>query len=1120
MSEDQPRALPGCGQPMYSGSDSDFEYSREQNLSIDSQQAFSVGEDHAPPDLPDPDVLDDNADSSMNRWYENGDILSSDEESVPVIGDSMEISDETSQSRSHRMGSTPSKTSALSSNTSEDTPDIKLEVEECIVVEKPTEKFSPASTLSSQLSPAKSTIPIIPRCSKDSKDKAIPKRRRSNSKAKALRFSDFRARTSIPSNIPHEELARQSVEAALSSRLNPFALHDNEYRMLENHICHEHVTAYINIRNRILRLWVRNPLVSVTPEEAAGCAYSSRWLGLAEVAYEWLLRDGYINFGCVTVPETSTGRAKKYKRERPQKTIVVIGAGMAGLGCARQLEGLFSYYREKWTSIGEEQPRVVVLEGRSRIGGRIYSHPLKDQASHGIPKNLRCTAELGAHIITGFDHGNPLNMVIRGQLALHYYPLKDNSSLYDIDGQVVERDRDKMVERLFNDILDRASLYRHKNPAPLLIEGDRTLIEAGRDPTGEAGRTISRVEREERGGNKIHEQPNGSIAEQVPAGLDKLTGKAHMVSGSRKKASPAVAAEAMGWKLASSVLACQEFNLDKVVKSMEHPTLGAAMDEGVKQYQYLLDLSPRDLRLLNWHFANLEYANAANVASLSLGGWDQDIGNEFEGEHAQVIGGYQQVPRGILHYPSKLDLRTGKAVNDIMYDRYASREVESVRSTRVVCEDGYRIGADHVVLTAPLGVLKERTIKFDPELPDSKLRSIDRLGYGTLNKVILVFKEPFWDVDQDMIGLLRDSEICNSLNQDDYASGRGRFYLFWNCVKTSGRPLLIALMAGDAAHQAEVLSDDEIVSEVTVQLARMFKQRTVPKPLETIVTRWSKDRFARGTYSYVGPTAQSSDYDEMAEQLGNLHFAGEATCGTHPATVHGAYISGLRAASEVIYDLLGPIEIPRPLVPPAPTKPEVSPASPPKKTTDTTPTSTESPKSKQARLQAVESEILAAIFAKLGPRPDKPGRSGANPFLLFSKDKWVDCKTKCDEARRAALGNPTAKASRNEIRIALGQMWRESSDEVKRPYIEKTVTNRAVNHESAATFGDRVAEWDKEAMGIRREFVREHPGLLSGEEERNMWQALGVLGGAERRAKKLSGYADSDGEGVDAVLAV
>ncbi|MCJ1407933.1 hypothetical protein MMC19_002004 [Ptychographa xylographoides] len=1020
----------------------------------------------------------------------------------------MDMSDEASQSQ--RMSSTPSKASGLSSKTSTDAVDIKLEMEENVVLKATQGNSSPTSSVSSKLSPAKSTTPIGLH---PPENHVKPKRRRRPSKSAKLQFSELRPRTSIPTNIPHEELARQSIEAALSSRLNPFALHQDEYQLLRNHICQLHVSAYINIRNRILRLWVRNPLVSVTTEEAAGCAYSSRWLGLAEVAYEWLLRRGYINFGCVEVPESSDVEInKRSKVRRSRKTIVVVGAGMAGLGCARQLEGLFSHYRDRWSSKGEEPPEVVILEGRSRIGGRIYSHPLRNQDSSGIPNQKRCVAEMGAHIITGFDHGNPLNMIIRGQLALHYYPLKDNSSLYDIDGRVVNRQRDKLVEKLFNDILDRASVYRHKTAIPPTSEGDRELIEAGRDPHGEGGGPIGSMDQTSRRAMQEFSKDRAGHTEQVPGGLDKLTGKAHMVSGSRTKAPAEAAAVAMGWRIFPSLQTIRDVDLDKVVNSSEYPTLGEAMDEGVRQYQSLLGLSAQDMRLLNWHFANLEYANAANVGKLSLGGWDQDIGNEFEGEHAQVIGGYQQVPRGIWQYPTQLDLRTRKAVTRISYDPKDGAD----NACLVETDDGETIEARHIVLTAPLGVLKSDTIAFRPQLPSWKRRAIEQLGFGVLNKVILVFEQPFWDVDQDMIGLLRDSVVENSLDQADYIRNRGRFYLFWNCIKTSGRPVLIGLMAGDAAHHAEMLTDAQIVGEVTQQLAKMYKLTQIPAPTETIVTRWGQDRFARGTYSYVGARAQSGDYDAMAKPVGNLHFAGEATCGTHPATVHGAYISGLRAASEIIDDLLGPIVIPSPLVPIAPTtKPENESVAPKNDFSTVLSPSSESADLRQARLESFETEILKAIFSKLGPRPDKPGRSSANPFLLFSKEKWSDCKAKCDEARRAALGASATKASRNEIRTALGQMWRDASAAIKQPYVDQTVSNRVVNHESAATFQDRVAEWDAEAMRARSDYVRAHPDVLSKEEESEMWKALGVFGGAGRKAKKMSGYADRSGSEME-----
>ena len=1028
------------------------------------------------------------------------------------MSEPMDMSDTTSNSQ--RFGSIASKRSADSSTTSGEIADIRIKREDdgSMLVENLQDHSAIPHSQSSGLSPIQSSTPSVFTAIKELTQPAA-KRRKVEKEQKSL-FSNFRPKTSIPSKLPHEELARQSIEAALHSRLDPFVLHPEEYQILREHICHSHVSAYLNVRNRILRLWVRNPLATVTAEEAAGCAYSSRWLGLAEVAYEWLVRRGYINFGCVEVPDLSDIKVKKHRRKSARKRVIVIGAGMSGLGCARQLEGLFSHYREAWTMAGEDPPQITVLEGRPRIGGRIYSHPLHNQSPKGIPKNFRCTAEMGAHIVTGFNHGNPLNMIIRGQLALHYHPLKDESDLFDVDGRMVNPERDHMAQNLFNDVLDRSSLYRHTLPPPATVEGNHDLIENARDPIGEAGKTISEVENEN---NAVVNQPatlNDKGLMEVPAGLDKLTGKAHIVTGSREKLPSTQAVLAMGWQVAPGV-EDKELDLDTLINSCEFPTLGATMDDGVGQYQKLLDLSAQDLRLINWHFANLEYANAANLGKLSLSGWDQDVGNEFAGEHSQVIGGYIQVPRGIVDYPRELDVQTQKTVSRIEYDAVGSGN----DIAKVFCESGEIYEADHVILTTPLGVLKQQSISFQPPLPEWKVQSIERLGFGLLNKVILVYEKPFWDIDRDYFGLLRDTDQPGSLNHKDYSKNRGRFYFFWNCIKTCGRPVLIGLMTGDAAFQAEELSNGEIVSEVTQQLANIYKHRTVPLPTEAIVTRWGKDRFARGTYSYVGPEARAEDYNAMARRVGNLHFAGEATCRTHPATVHGAYISGLRVAAEIIDELLGPIAVPEPLVPAA-TKVEqratVTTASrlPQKVEVDEVLPNGETPKQKQARLEAFEAEILKAIFAKLGPRPDKPGKQGANPFLLYSKEKWGECKAKCDEIRRAVTGNPQAKASRNDIRAELGKMWREAAEEIKKPYVDRTASNRATNHENASTFQDRLSQWDSEAMATRRDFVESHPGVLSREEEKEMWQALGVYAGMERKAKKMSGYADaSDDDG-------
>ncbi|OJD19650.1 hypothetical protein AJ78_00382 [Emergomyces pasteurianus Ep9510] len=918
----------------------------------------------------------------------------------------------------------------------------------------------------------------------------------SQTASSSTEYRKYRPRSSIPARLSASAYAQQCVAAAHASRLNPYALHKGEQALLQDDLCHLHVTVYLNIRNGILRLWTRNPMVNVTREEALGCAKDFRWMNLASFAYDWLIRNGYINFGCLEIPKVPMAAKRGRRKDGP--TIVIIGAGMAGLGCARQLQGLFHQYPDITTP-----PKVILLEGRKRIGGRIYSHPLKSLQSDNLAPGLRSTAEMGAQIIVGFDHGNPLDPIIRAQLALRYHLLRDISTIYDVDGMPVNELRDAMTEKLYNDILDRSGTYRHKAVIAPAAEGDRELIDSGRDSSTDDGLTIRQYEEAAASGTIGMLLPTKRVRRGVghkTAHVRTPAGVPLAELGATNNHSAAVACQAMGWKLRNGVTSHDSISLDAIAKKSKTQSLGAVMDDGIRQYQKLLPLTPKDMRLLNWHFANLEYANAANVGKLSLSGWDQDMGNEFEGEHAQVVGGYQQVPRGLWSFPDKLDVRTNKTVTKISYD---SRKASS-NKTVVYCEDGETIQADKIVFTAPLGVLKKGSVKFEPPLPEWKTGPVNRLGFGTMNKVILVFEQSFWDSERDMFGLLREPTTKNSLSQADYSQNRGRFYLFWNCIKTTGLPVLIALMAGDAAHQAERMTDSEILSEVTSQLRNIFKDVAVPDPLETIVTRWGQDKFAYGSYSYVGTNALPGDYDLMAKSIGNLYFAGEATCGTHPATVHGAYLSGLRAASEILESIIGPISFHRPLVPPksktannisittmngtasngTPTNarkrkappietPAKSVISPEKSTT--APRSNNSFPSVSSVREAYDKAMWEAILGELGPAEPPPGKKPLNPFLLYQKDYWHICKSKCDDARRASTGNANAKAPRDEIRQALGQMWRDAPADIRQPYLDQIAVHRRENDESLEKWKERIIEWERKTYEVKDRWCAANP---------------------------------------------
>lgn len=477
---------------------------------------------------------------------------------------------------------------------------------------------------------------------------------------------------------------RQCIQAAYASRLYPHIVSDAEWQLLKSSIDESHVKAYLQIRNAILRLWTRNPLVAVTREEASDCTKDRRYASLALTAHEWLARNGYINFGCVGISQVRCGYIPQ---SAPQKTIVIIGAGVAGLACARQLQSLFHQFAERWIKYRREQlPRVVLLEGRNRVGGRVYSHPLRDQRPGSLPHGLANTAELGAQIITGFEGGNPLDAVIRGQLALEYHLLKDNMVLYDHDGSIIDDDRDTRIQDFFNNIMEAAS----EHPA--------SWKPAVKVPTSDGTRTTLAPAADVATAN-LAELPSPTRAALFP-GLVNHNGKRMRLE----------------------------------IGDGHPPSLGSLMDQMVAEKQREGGLSAQDLRVLNWHYANLEYGNAINVSQLSLGGWDQDSGNEFDGQHSMVLGGYSQLVRGLLQQPDVLDVRLNKNVKSISYSDRLPETIETARRARVSCTNGESFQADHVISTLPLGVLHHGNVNFEPQLPGWKTDAMRRMGFGVLNK--------------------------------------------------------------------------------------------------------------------------------------------------------------------------------------------------------------------------------------------------------------------------------------------------------------------------------------------------------------------------------------------------
>ncbi|KAF9088536.1 hypothetical protein BGX23_007276 [Mortierella sp. AD031] len=666
-------------------------------------------------------------------------------------------------------------------------------------------------------------------------------------------------------------------DAAHASRLHAHGLCVEEFELFQFHIARSDLESYLKVRNTMLWLWRETPDEPLTLtrafEETKNFGLHH---GLIAHVYEFLLRSGYINFGgCVFHDDEEKEEGQGIKTNgrqdsihhrpattsgpsNPPKTIVVIGSGIAGVGTARQLENLFQYYA--WKFAPDLPPKVVVLEARSRVGGRMHSFELNTKPSsssspdtnetkhepndqHGQTikaKAARHCVDLGAQIITGFENGNPMEIIVRRQLKdlqLHYL-VEETCDLYGHDGKLVSKSMDVHCEVVFNQILEQACQLRDEDHIPRALEaylGDR-IKTGGRGP----GR----------------------------------------------------------------------------VNSTDLPTLGHSMDYFMETHPEFKSWTSQELGLIHWHYANLEFANATPLDQLSLRHWDQDDDYEFSGHHCMVKEGYGQVPvrlsQGLdvrLNQPVSLIERSTKPSGNTLHNHiHRDQHQEAIH---IQCRDGTSYKCSAAVVTVPLGVLKSHQIQFSPQLPDWKKQAINNLGFGLLNKLVLVFEKPFWDASIELFGYVGSGQEGSSGKGYDlkaYRSSRGKFYMYWNCIVVSGLPVLVTLMAGQSAYDCENMSKEELVQEALDSLALIHPEiEHIPAPVETIVTRWSQDEFAQGSYSFVGQKGTGDDYDRLAKAVdGQLYFAGEATSRQYPATAHGAYLSGLRVAKEILDSLIGP----------------------------------------------------------------------------------------------------------------------------------------------------------------------------------------------------------------------
>jgi len=282
------------------------------------------------------------------------------------------------------------------------------------------------------------------------------------------------------------------------------------------------------------------------------------------------------------------------------------------------------------------------------------------------------------------------------------------------------------------------------------------------------------------------------------------------------------------------------------------------------------DASAADRRLVLYLINSTleqEYGSPARL----LSAWHGDDGERFAGPDVLFRDGFDQITAFLA---SGLDIRL-------------SHDVIEIGPDHVRLADGARIEAERVICTVPLAILAAGRIRFAEPLAPRRRVAIDGLGVGLLNKCWLRFDDVAWPDDVDWIGWLGPVP--------------GAWSEWLSLAQGSRVPVLLGFNAADRAAEIETLNDRDTAAAAHESLRAMFGTRFA-EPRAAQITRWGRDRFSLGSYSFnaVGTNGETREALFGAEWDGRLWFAGEATEADYFGTAHGALISGRRVASALL----------------------------------------------------------------------------------------------------------------------------------------------------------------------------------------------------------------------------
>lgn len=299
-------------------------------------------------------------------------------------------------------------------------------------------------------------------------------------------------------------------------------------------------------------------------------------------------------------------------------------------------------------------------------------------------------------------------------------------------------------------------------------------------------------------------------------------------------------------------------------------------------------------QFLEQYFAGSKYAGLRGAVQRFSEGFDLANINNASALAAQHEWGHEEetqyrVPGGYMQLIDYLLAACKKHNATIHYNSCVTKIEYSRETATVFTNDNRQFESTAVLVTVSAGILQSGMLEFSPALDNHYSNAIQQLGFGTVIKILLQFKTPFWTKQADDIGFLISDEAVPT---------------WWTQLPIENN-LLTGWLGGPAAAERSNDTDEVLLQTALLSLSGIFHvspEELRDQLLYHKINCWHNHPFIKGGYSYI--TTESVNAKKIlahpAEDI--IFFAGEALYrGESQGTVEAALQSG-RMVAKLIRD--------------------------------------------------------------------------------------------------------------------------------------------------------------------------------------------------------------------------